>query len=702
MGVASKGMALIEAPLPNEKMAIKKHFMKAALVLLLALITGIGAVAVSAGEDPGIQLVLVLDLARAPAGDQAQNSLPEAAALLVHLLKEPDYLGLAATGADEGVIAPPSRLIPEHRAQILGKLAGLAPGPQETPLPKVLLQALGAIKPEGPAARVLLILSDQQKSLDPQSKAALLEEDKQIADLARKTGVAIYAADMGSEIPPDELKFITAATGGRLWVGQTPRDLYAAVVNFFQRLARPQEAPVTGSDFHLDEWVRKAVVVAGQSVPGQGVVLASPTGARISRRTPIKNIQWLAGQGYDLITMLQPRPGTWRLIGARGADCRVFLTTDLTLTSAGTPTAIGADEALLATAALKHDPGATPDSVLADVEWRADLETAPDRRLTVPLQVPERAANPALPAGTRVARFPPLHQEGNATLTVLALGKTFQRAVTRPISITQPWYRVSQPPLASGKVPVTLFQPDPDRRPENLAGCLTLKSSQGGLAGVLITPRPGSEIILQEPPGCEGGCLAGLHLSGTAPGGRPLDMASGPIPASFQNTPAKAAKLAPGSAAEEKIQVSPARKKKRRWLWLAIVGTGIAVLVLAGLLLWQDRPGTASPGGDEEAGGAGNNILRLQAQLEALSKEKAKMQAALEEKNHEAANILAEKTDLQAELDRISSKTKGNVQSIEELEKKLEQAEQEAKGVQEEYMALYARNQQEKEAIKKN
>ncbi len=304
--------------------------------------------------------------------------------------------------------------------------------------------------------------------MNPQSKASLLEEDKQIADLARKTGVAIYAADMGPELPSDELKFITAATGGRLWVGRTPRDLYAAVVKFFQRLARPQEAPVTGSDFRLDEWVRQAVVVAARSVPGQGVALAGPNGARINQRTPVKNIQWVAGQGYDLITMLQPRPGTWRLTGARGADCRVFLTTDLTLTTAGTPTAIGADEALLATAALKKDTGDLPGSVLADVEWRADLETAPDRRLTAPLQVPERAANPALPAGARMARFPPLHQEGEATLTVLALGKTFQRAVTRPITITQPWYRVSQPPLASGKVPVTLFQPDPDRPPENL------------------------------------------------------------------------------------------------------------------------------------------------------------------------------------------------------------------------------------------
>ncbi len=684
-------------------MAFKKHFVKAALVLLLlALLTGMGSFAAAAGDEPGIQLVLVLDPARAPVGDQGQNILLQAASLVVHLLTEQDYLGLTATGEEESAILAPGRLTPEHRTRILRKLAGFAPGPQETPLPKVLTQALRAIKPEGPTPRVLLVLSNQNKRLDSQAEAALIEEDKQIADLARKTGVAIYAAALGPELPSDELNFMTAATGGRLWAWQTPTDLYAAVMKFFQGGGRPQEAPVTGSDFRLDEWVRQAVVVAARSVPGHGVALAGPTGARINQRTPIKNVQWVAGQGYDLITMVQPRPGTWRLTGARGADCRVFLTTDLTLTTAGTPAAIGADEALLATAALKKDTGDPPGSVLAGVEWRADLEIAPDHRLTAPLQVLEGVANPARPADARGTRFPPLHQEGEATLTVLALGKTFQRAVTRPITITPPWYRVSRPPLAGGEVPVTLFQPDLVRRPENLAGCLTLESSTGGLAGVLISPQPGSEIILQEPPGSEGDCLVKLHLRGTAPGGRPLEIASALIPASLQNIPAKAVKLAPASAAKEKIQATPATKKKRRWLWLALVGVGITVLMLAGLLLWQDGPGAGSAGGDEEGADHGNNILRLQAQLEVLSKEKAKMQAALEEKNHEAANILAEKADLQAELDRISAKTKGNVQSIEELEKKLEQAEQDAKGVQEEYMALYARSQQEKEAIKKN
>ena len=133
------------------------------------------------------------------------------------------------------------------------------------------------------------------------------------------------------------------------------------------------------------------------------------------------------------------------------------------------------------------------------------------------------------------------------------------------------------------------------------------------------------------------------------------------------------------------------------------MGVGVAVLLVAGLLFWQDQPDTDDAAGQDDAGGAsGKNILRLQAQLEALSKEKAQLQAALEEKNQQAATLLAEKADLQADLERISAKTKGNVQSIEELEKKLEEAEREAQGVQQEYTALYARNQQEREKIKKN
>jgi dsDNA-specific endonuclease/ATPase MutS2 len=49
----------------------------------------------------------------------------------------------------------------------------------------------------------------------------------------------------------------------------------------------------------------------------------------------------------------------------------------------------------------------------------------------------------------------------------------------------------------------------------------------------------------------------------------------------------------------------------------------------------------------------------------------------------------------------VSEKSQANIKSLEELEKKLEEADQEAEGVRQEYMALYARNQREKETYKK-
>ena len=341
--------------------------------------------------------------------------------------------------------------------------------------------------------------------------------------------------------------------------------------------------------------------------------------------------------------------------------------------------------------------------MLSGAEFRAELQISPERRLSADLKVPEPGAIPNLPAGVRVGSFPPLHQEGEAILTVSALGKIFHRSVSQGVTITPPWYRISMPTAEDQKNPSIHYLADQALRPERIGGTVTIQSPPGALAGVLIAPAPGSEIILTRHPGCQESCRADLQLSGTAAGGGPLVISSGPFPKISLKAPASSLKLSPKPEAKEKVQKPPGRNGKRRLLWLALVGVGVAVLLVAGLLFWQDQPDTGDAEGEDDADKApGKNILRLQAQLEALSKEKAQLQAALEEKNQQAATLLAEKADLQADLERIRAKTKGNVQSIEEPEKKLEEAEREAQGVQQEYTALYARNQQERENIKKN
>ena len=91
--------------------------------------------------------------------------------------------------------------------------------------------------------------------------------------------------------------------------------------------------------------------------------------------------------------------------------------------------------------------------MLSGAEFRAELQISPERRLSTDLKVPEPGAIPNLPAGVRVGSFPPLHQEGEAILTVSALGKIFHRSVSQGVTITPPWYRISMPAAEAQKNP---------------------------------------------------------------------------------------------------------------------------------------------------------------------------------------------------------------------------------------------------------
>jgi hypothetical protein len=507
-------------------MKAPKLYPKAVWVLLLfCLLIGRGIPAAWAGDNPGVQLILVLDLSPTPDRAHAADGVSQAAALLVHLLPDQDYLGLAAPGAE----LPAAQLGKALRRDILETLATLKPAAQTKPFADIVAQTLNLFQPGGPEKRGLFILSDGAGGAEPRKKTAHLEEIAKLAAQARKAGVAIFAASRALGLSADELQALTLATGGRFWDAKTASDLITTILNFYERLGQHQEAPIIGADFRLDPWVKQAMVVALRSVPGKPVVLTTSTGARLTPRTPARTISWLAGQVYDLITISTPRPGVWSLAGARMADSRVFLDTDLALTANGTPRVAGADEALPVTAALSGpDKALAGAGKLASLEFHAELQRSQVEPLTMKLQAPGPEDGSAHPPGVRVGQFPPLHQEGDAALRITALGKTFQRSSELPITITRPWYRVALPTAAAPKAPPISFQPDAKHHLQQVEGVVTVQSAQGSLAGVLINPPPGSEIVMGRLPDGQDTCLADLQLTATSPGGRTLVIASGP------------------------------------------------------------------------------------------------------------------------------------------------------------------------------
>jgi hypothetical protein len=688
-------------------MACKKTGVKAAWVLLLFfLLTGGGIAAARAGDDPGVQLVLVLDLPPVAGHGHAADRVSQAAGLLIRLLPDQAYLGLAAPGAE----LPAAQLGTAERREILDTLGAMKPPAQTKPFADMVAQSLTFFQPRGPEKRGLFIISDSAGSEEPEKKNAHLEEIAKLAAQARKAGVVIFAVSRPAGFSSEELQTLTLATGGRFWDAKTASDLITTILDFYDRLGQRQQAPLTGPDFKLDPWAKQAVVVAVRSVPGKAVMLTAPGGVHLTPRSRRgRTISWVAGQDYDLITLATPRPGVWSLTGAQPADSRVFLDTDLALTAMGVPRVVGADETLPVTAALAgNDKALAGAQDLAGTEFLAELQMNHGAPVTIKLQGPEPGNNAAPFPDARVGRFPPLHQEGDATLRISALGKTLQRSVELPITITRPWYRVALPTAAGPDAPPISFQPDVNRHLQQVEGAVTLQSAQGSLAGVLINPAPGAEIIMSQPSGCQDTCLANLQLTATAPGGRSLIIASGPRALSVPPAaPEPAAAPADKKISHEKAQAphtaAGIKKSKRRWLWLALSGIGVLFFLGAGLLFWlEGREGQDSEEDGDPEVTSGDGDPRKQAQVDALLKEKAQLQAALEEKKSEAEQLKKEKADLQEELERTRARSEGSSKNLEELERRLEEAEQEAKGFQQEYMALYARSQEEKTTIKKN
>jgi hypothetical protein len=138
------------------------------------------------------------------------------------------------------------------------------------------------------------------------------------------------------------------------------------------------------------------------------------------------------------------------------------------------------------------------------------------------------------------------------------------------------------------------------------------------------------------------------------------------------------------------------------WIWLALSGLGGGVLLASAFLMWRLRREAEGFEGEEDFGGHfPPHVLRLKAQVETLAKEKAAVEATLEEKTQQWKQLQEEKAEVEADLKRYQKKSQEYFKNMQDLEKKLIETEEEAKRVREEYMALYARNQREQQALKK-
>lgn len=160
-----------------------------------------------------------------------------------------------------------------------------------------------------------------------------------------------------------------------------------------------------------------------------------------------------------------------------------------------------------------------------------------------------------------------------------------------------------------------------------------------------------------------------------------------------------------GNKASSSGAAGPPADTRRKWLWAALLALAALGIIGASIYLFRPRAlrfliSRSSEDTVDEALPPEQLNLLLKAQVETLQKEKGKLQSNLGEAKRQVEKLSAAKEELEAKLGKPSKEYQEKTRVIKELEQKLEEAEKEAKSVQEEYMALYARSQREKQSMK--
>jgi Mg-chelatase subunit ChlD len=701
------------------------------LLVFWVLAVALGPKGATARE---VQLLMALDISGSMKTTDPLRLLPKSAHIMVELLDEKDTLGILTFEDVTLTRLACGSLNPEQRRKGFQELTRLQPRGLYTDLYQALASGLKCFEQHGPAKeakRALLLISDGQMDIDPlkgNSKAFVERVHQEIIPAYRKAAIPIYTVAFTEASDQAFLKSLAEQTGGRFLLIPAAKDIHQAFTRFYEDLKGPQTAPLVGNGFLIDSQVQEAIVVVTRSTQGKAVTLVSPKGEKINPAAKTAGVRWYSAPTFDMVTIPRPEPGNWTVSGHKAGEGKIILMTDLKLDCPHVPEEAGTDEALLAGALLKDkEKPVDAKEVLSPTLFTAELQAEGGKPLQLPLGPPPLEQRELWPAEARVAKFPPFATPGVWHLKIRAQGKTFQRERNFSIKVSIPWYKVKE--ISGDGATQVEYLLSPGREVAQMVGCFSIINPDGGVAGTFGQPLPGSGFRFSFPPELSGSYQLNAHLTGATASGRPLVLQPPPVnvnlaagaAAKGQKKTDPTADMGPKKAAAasdpkigQKSADGPASAataapvpRSRKWLWFVVLGVaGVAITLvtvaytfrpkaLSFLILKPTEKNISDDMSPEE-----QNLL-LKAHVEKLLKEKAQLLKNLDEMREKIEKLTAAKEELEARLGQPSKEYQEKTKVIKELEQRLEQAESEAKSVQEEYMALYARSQQEKQTLKK-
>jgi len=191
-------------------------------------------------------------------------------------------------------------------------------------------------KADGKYTRHLVLLTDGMVDISKSSLKNAASRRRIVAEILprlKKLGVKVHSIALSKKADHRLLKILSNKTDG--WYEQVndAERLKRIFLRIFEKVAKPDTVPLKDNKFRIDKSVKEATLLVFRSDGSKPTKVLMPDGNSFSSEDPPKGVSWHRDDGYDLLTITNPKAGEWQIQAEVDPDNRVVVVTDLKMVS---------------------------------------------------------------------------------------------------------------------------------------------------------------------------------------------------------------------------------------------------------------------------------------------------------------------------------------------------------------------------------
>lgn len=213
-------------------------------------------------------------------------------------------------------------------------------------------------KPDPRYKRNLIVLTDGHVDIsqdDEQDKKSRNRILKEILPALEKAQVRIHTIALSDDVDENLLSTLSAYTDGLYKKVSSANDLQKLFLQMLEQSIKLDTLPLKDNQFNVDSSVNDMTLLVFNKNTAAPTELITPDNKTWNEKLNLKKVKWFKDEGFDLITIKNPRQGQWKIIAPEDKNNRVVVATNLKLDVNDLPSYLMFGDVVKVAAQLQED-----------------------------------------------------------------------------------------------------------------------------------------------------------------------------------------------------------------------------------------------------------------------------------------------------------------------------------------------------------